>query len=228
VLGPDASSTIDDADFDALYPVALRVPSRRFWTPVAVARLAARMFEGAGCARVLDVGSGAGKLVLVAACSAPDIDFEGVEHRPRLVAAARSLGRRLRIANARFRVGDATDVAWGDFDGVYLFNPFAENLWAREARLDQRIELGEARHARDVLRVERALREASPGTAVVTYNGAGAAIPASYDLAREEHTGTEGALRLWIQTTRPDGGSFFLERGESVERRGPEGRRGLE
>lgn len=201
----------DDARFDALYPLSIRLSSARFWTPIAIARRAAEIFRARGVRRVLDVGSGAGKLAIVAACAAPDILFEGVEHRPRLVAAARRVARRLMVENVHFRVGDATDVSWEGFDGVYLFNPFAENLWPREARIDQRVALGPARFAHEVDRVERALRDARPGTCVVTYNGIGCPIPGTYDLAVVEHAGTEDTLRTWIKSTRPDAGSCVVD-----------------
>ena len=104
--------------FDSIYPAHIRLISRRFWTPVAVARHAAELFHGGGAHHVLDVGAGVGKFILAAAASAPTIDFVGVEQRAHLVGIARRARSRLRIPNACFRVADVTKVTWGAFDGL--------------------------------------------------------------------------------------------------------------
>src|SRR5581483_1498313 len=125
-----------DVAFDSIYPAAILLLSPRFWTPVEVARRAAAMIQAAGVRRVLDVGSGSGKFALVAASAAPDVEFVGVERRSQLVAAARKAGAQLAIRNARFQLGDAADLEWEGFDGFYLYNPFAENLFVPEDRID--------------------------------------------------------------------------------------------
>jgi hypothetical protein len=48
--------SVPDASFDALLSDPARAASRRFWTPVDVARLAAAWLEDADAERVLDVG----------------------------------------------------------------------------------------------------------------------------------------------------------------------------
>ncbi len=93
----------DDALFDAMYPEAIRLVSRRFWTPIAVAQRAAELLRGAGARRILDVGAGLGKFVLAAARAAPELDFVGVEqraprgsgeNRPNEIASKPANGRR--------------------------------------------------------------------------------------------------------------------------------------
>jgi SAM-dependent methyltransferase len=202
----------EDAAFDAVYPLAIQALSRRFWTPVAVARRAAQLFERAGARTVLDVGSGVGKFGLVAAAAAPGVTFVGIEQRRHLVEMARSAQQRLRVSNAFFLVGDATTTFWRGFQGFYFFNPLAENLFGRFDRIDDAAELSQSRFYRDVVRVERALRAAPLETAVVTYHGLSGRMPACFELAHNEPAGSDW-LRLWVKTReRADG--FFLELGE--------------
>ena len=204
----------EDWAFDAIYPPAIRAISRRFWTPVDVARRAARLLWQAGARRVLDVGSGVGKFVLVAAGAVPEMRFVGVEQRPHLVEVARRAHEQLQLPNVRFVVGEATSSSWHNFDGFYFFNPFAENLFVDEDRLDDAVELTDSRFFRDVVRTERALREAPLGTAVVTYHGMSGRMPACYDLSQTTRAGADW-LRLWVKT-RERAEGFFLEYGDGV------------
>jgi SAM-dependent methyltransferase len=207
----------DDIAFDTVYPAAIRRISRRFWTPVAVARRAAELFAGAGARRVLDVGAGVGKFVLVAAAVAPQIQFVGIEHRRHLVDVANRARDELGRDNARFKAADVTRMVWSAFDGFYLFNPFAENLFEGGDRIDSRVELSRKRLGRDAMRVERALRRAPLGTAIVTYHGATARIPGCYEVEACERAGTDW-LRLWIRRHEVDDGRLFVEEAAGVVR----------
>ena len=200
----------DDALFDALYSERIRSLSRHFWTPVSVARRAAELLQRPGVHRVLDVGSGVGKFVLAAAASAPVIDFVGIEHRRPLIHAARSARDLLGIPNARFLLGDATRESWASFDAFYFFNPFAENLFVDDDRIDDGVELSASRFIHDVRRVEDRLRAARVGSVVVTYHGSTGRMPACYNLDTSEAAGTD-CLRVWTKRRERDNGSFFVE-----------------
>jgi hypothetical protein len=118
-------------------------------------------------------------------------------------------------------VGEATSSSWHNFDGFYFFNPFAENLFVDEDRLDDAVELTDSRFFRDVVRTERALREAPLGTAVVTYHGMSGRMPACYDLSQTTRAGADW-LRLWVKTQEHAEG-FFLEYGDGVALHRPDG-----
>lgn len=198
------SGALSEDRFDGLLPFDLRgAQSFRHWTPLAVARLTVRTFEQHGVARVLDVGSGAGKFCIAAGACARSVQLTGVERRPRLVDVARRLAKRCGLSNVRFVLGDAFATPWSDFDGLYVFNPFGESLFAPEDRLDDAYESSERGYLADVVQAERALRSVRRGTVLVTYRGLGGGIPRSFDLERTERVDTTW-LRVWIKR-RDDG-----------------------
>lgn len=187
---------VDDRTFDRVYPLDVRRSSPVYWTPVDVGMRAARLLAHQPGLRVLDVGSGVGKFCIVAA-ACTDASIIGVEHRRHLVDVAESAAGSLGV-EVDFRLGTLADCDPREIDGVYLFNPFSENLALAEDHLDETVELSEERFWRDIADMERFLRAASVGTRVVTYCGWGGAMPAEYRLAlREAHGGT---LELWVKT----------------------------
>jgi SAM-dependent methyltransferase len=200
----------DDVTFDTVYPAAIRLLSRRFWTPVEVARRAAAMFEKAAARRVLDVGSGVGKFAICAAAAAPGVEFVGVEQRPNLLGIARSVGRRFGLRNVRFQLGDATEVPWSAFDGFYFFNPFVENLFDVDDAIDSGVELSQARFMYEVLRVETSLQTCPLGTVLVTYYGSGTRIPGGFTLVTSERAGRDW-LRLWVKRSDATADTYFTE-----------------
>lgn len=191
--------TLTDLEFDFLFPLDIRIVSRRFWTPLRVAWRAAEVLLRLGAKRVLDVGSGPGKFCLAAGSQAPGVAFVGVEHRERLVDIARRAARRLDISNAQFLAGDATRTAFEDFDALYLYNPFAENTFEAEERLDSDVELSLNRFVSDLRRVRQALTFARVGSLVITYHGYGALPPPGYERVRADAIGSD-FLRVWRKT----------------------------
>jgi SAM-dependent methyltransferase len=205
-----------DVSFDRLYSDPIRARSAQFWTPVAVAARAAELFAGQNVANVLDIGSGVGKFCLTAGCACPEIKFTGIEQRPHLVDAARQVKAQLGTRNVRFLVGDATTPRWDEFDGLYLYNPFAENLYFHSDPLDHTVELSQRRLVADVRRVFAALVAAPVGMCMVTYNSFGGPVPGTYDLAHAERAGVDW-LRLWVKR-RPiaENGDYYIEGQDGV------------
>lgn len=188
-------STTDRA-FDELAPPELRHLSQVHWTPIDVAIRAASLLTLASHSRVLDVGSGVGKLCAVGALSS-DAVWCGVEQHEDLVTAARRLTRALGIAHrTRFVHGDALALDWSDFDAIYLYNPFElplfpDALTAREHELTYKIQ---------VARVQERLAELRGGTRVLTLHGFGGVMPSSYELVYHERVPVVGLdLVLWSQ-----------------------------
>jgi len=204
----------DDAQVDALLSYAVRRVSSVYWTPVRVARRAARLFEELGVSRVLDVGSGPGKFCVVAGLHAPRLQLVGVEHRPHLVAAARALAASVRATNVTFVHGDATGLPREGFDGFYVFNSFAENSFSSDDQFDQTVELSRVRRVDDVMRMERGLAAQDEGTVLLTYHGLGGPIPGSYEPVHVEIAGS-GWLRAWQKGSFASS-KYWLEDGPDV------------
>jgi SAM-dependent methyltransferase len=200
-----------DRTFDAHLPEPLRFVSWRFWTPVTVAVCAAQWLAQAGVRRVLDVGSGPGKFCVVAAL-ARDLSFVGLEQRGHLVDAARSLAARFDLGErVSFIHGSLGDVRLEDFDALYFYNPFAENIFCEEDQLDRSVELDERRFAQDVLFVENALERMPTGTRILTYCGFGGRIPDTYELSRWAK-GNSNHLRMWTKVRIERQGRHWIER----------------
>lgn len=192
-----AGRKVSDCAFDAIYPQRIRELSRRHWTPLDVARRAAKMLAAGDETRVLDVGAGAGKFCLVAALTTPG-RFVGIERRGHLVELARSIGAQYGAHRAEYLHGDIAELDWGTFDAFYFFNPFVENLLGCRERIDSTVELSSERYAHDITLTNKRLVKARQGTRVVTYHGPRAGLPWSYELADFESCGTD-ALELWIK-----------------------------
>jgi len=82
-----------------------------------------------------------------------------------------------------------------------MYNPFGENLFGLEDRLDDDVELCGARYLRDVAAVERLLRDAPAGTFLLTYNGFGGDLPADYREVRVDRE-LPSVLRMWRKSDR--------------------------
>jgi hypothetical protein len=186
---------LPDENFDCFLPDDLRAASDQFWTPLDVVVRAAGWLDQLRIESVVDIGSGAGKFCIAGAL-ATGCSFVGIEQRSRLVCEARSLARFFGVAErVSFIEGRFGDVTMPAADCYYLFNPFWENLFEREAWLDEDIELSHQRFRRDVRAAKALLRSLPLGTYVLTYNGMGAPMPDGFDEVLVDRE-RPGALRL--------------------------------
>jgi len=164
------------------------------WTPVEVAVRAAQLLtEGVASPVILDVGAGIGKFCSIAAATVQGT-VRGIEHRKHFVEIARDAANKLGV-NVDFVHGTIADHDPTSVRGIYMFNPFAENLAAREDHLDETVELSPPIFSRDVAAAERFLARARCGTRVVTCCGWGGAMPKGYELLLRERRA--GPLELW-------------------------------
>ena len=176
----------DDA-FDALVPDAVRHLSTMHWSPIAVATRVAEVVALRDDDRLLDVGSGAGKLCCAGALSSRGT-WSGVEHNGTLVAIARRLAAALGVEErARFVHGDAFAIDWDAFDVLYFYNPFEQPLF------------GGVRERGRIARVQARLAGLHAGLRVVTLNGLGGELPASFELVScERVVGVGLELACWV------------------------------
>lgn len=187
-----------DRDLDDVFPLEARRASKIHWTPVAVAAHAARLLADRPGATILDVGSGVGKFCLVAAATVR-ARIRGIEQRGHLVDIARRAAAKLEV-DVEFVHGTLDSQDPRKVDGIYLFNPFAENLSPTRDRIDNSVELTPERFRRDVDAMEHFLRGARIGTRVVTFCGFGGTMPEGYVLSLREWHGSH--LELWIKARR--------------------------
>ena len=168
--------------------------SRRHWTPVGLAYRAAMLLTDHKACDILDVGSGLGKFCLIGALTTPG-RFFGVERRKWLVAEARETALLLGIERVEFGHGDMADLDWSRFDGVYLYNPFCENI-LESIRIDLTVPLGKRQYDEFVSVVEKKLETLRIGARVVTLHGFGGRMPVAFTRTLCEPWG-DGFLELW-------------------------------
>jgi SAM-dependent methyltransferase len=184
-----------DRQFDGLLPPELRHLSSTHWTPVRAAVRAASLLCAGKNTRVLDVGSGVGKVCAIGALF-NEGTWVGVEHHAALVDSAADLARSLGVASrTRFLQADAFSIDWNDFDALYFYNPFELQLF-RDSK-------GLASPSEQVARVQQRLAAMPTCTRVVTLHGFGGVMPASFELLYHEVIPGVGLdLAMWIQRRR--------------------------
>lgn len=188
------SFSIEDETFDLIYPRRIRELSSTFWTPVAVAAVAAKLLVTAPDVRVLDIGSGSGKFCLAAA-SLTAGRFTGIEQRGDLVATARQAANDLGLTEVEFIRGNVMEIDFAAYDAFYLFNPFEENMFDGH-KIDRAVPLSSALFKTYTRHVSAQLGAKPIGTRVVTYMGYADDIPACYE-CEEALFGDD--LKLWIK-----------------------------
>lgn len=203
-----AQELVSDEIFDRLLAEQPRQRSRSYWSSVQACQVAAQLFREAGASRVLDGGSGAGKFLSIASLHLGQRVY-GVERREALVLESRRLAQVL-DADVEVQHGTLDDVDPKPFDGFYFFNPFGEYVADDEDRYDLLAPRSFQQYVRDARLVERWLRAAPVGTALVTYNGLGGRIPVSYRPAETTHVRGD-TMRLWRKETADTSKEAFIE-----------------
>lgn len=191
---------VSDEAFDSLLTELPRKKSRTYWSSVEAAQTASRLLREAGATQVLDAGSGVGKFCTIASLDSSHRVW-GVERRGELVFESRRLAQLLG-AEVVITEGTLDKIDASEFDGFYFFNPFGEYVAADEDRYDLSSPRSFDAYIKDARLVERWLRAAPVGTAMVTYNGLGGRIPVSFRVRKTTHV-RDDTMRLWVKE-KPD------------------------
>jgi SAM-dependent methyltransferase len=179
--------------FDRVYPEWIQALSKSHWTPVPIAREAARFLVTQPGTRVLDIGCGPGKFCAIGAITTQG-HFTGVEQRSRLALIAKNTARTFAPSRIEIIHANITQISFRDFDAFYLFNPFQENTHPHMG-IDTKVDLVPDLFMEYTDHVKSQLAQKPYGTRVVTYYGEDDAIPDCYQC---ESTSDQGNLKFWI------------------------------
>jgi SAM-dependent methyltransferase len=185
---------VSERDFDLIFPPLVRKLSRAHWTPLAAAQRAVQLLVKSPGDKVLDIGSGAGKLCIVGALTTKGV-FTGVEKDAELVRVAKQIVRQHKIERVRYVHGDAMAQDWGTFQALYLFNPFANATQIKKDSLTN-VPVPEEIFVELVKKTTMKMAGLPVGMRIVTYHGFGAEMPPNVIQEAAEIVGP-GVLQLW-------------------------------
>lgn len=183
-----------DAQFNKLYPASIQLLAKKHWTPLQVAFKAAN-FLAEKNAKILDIGSGAGKFCLAAAYAHPQVQFFGIEQRPSLVKLATETATFLKLKNVYFFQGNFNTFDFNEYNHFYFYNSFYENI-VSDNKIDEEVLQNEQLFKQYNLQLHKILSKQPVGTRLATYHSTEKEIPASFmEIGVEE----EGLLKLWLK-----------------------------
>ena len=183
---------VGDEEFNRIYLKSICDLSQFQWTPVEVAKLAAKYLAEIPGTKVLDIGSGVCKFCMVGACCTEG-QFTGVEQRANLVEMSNQLSESFGIKNVSYIHSNITDIKFQDYKAFYFFNAFYENI-DRDAVIDDTIERGIAYYTVYNRYVSGQLAKMPLGTKLVTYWSSLNEIPGSYQI---QFSAFEENLKFW-------------------------------
>lgn len=193
-IGSKATRIRTDNVFDKMYPPIVNALSAVHWSPLNVAKAAADFLASPG-ARILDIGSGAGKFCIAAGSLHPEATFYGIEHREYLVKEADRLRAFTRLDNVKFIYGNVMDIQSENFDHFYFYNSFCEqvHLWGR---IDDTVNISKDLYKRYRAHFHAILNDKPPETRLVTYHTPSSEVPDTYKLVRNTY---RKCLKFWTK-----------------------------
>lgn len=188
-----ADIEVDDAEFDLVFPKKVRNVSAIHFTPVEVAKQAARYLSTKKGSKILDIGAGSGKFCMIGSACAEEDYFIGVEQRKALCTVAERISKKYKLPNVKFIHSNITEVSFKDFDGFYFFNSFYENVTLL-GQIDNTIEGSRELYEKYSNYVRDQLDTMPIGTRLVTYFSFLKEVPDSYAL---NMTTFDCKLKMW-------------------------------
>lgn len=184
-----------DTAFNELYPLHIQQLSTQHWTPLSIAKKAAKFLSMEKDASILDIGCGAGKFCLAAAYYYPHANYYGIEQRQWLLHWAEDAKKKMGVSNVHFLEGNFTQVDFKQFDHFYFFNAFYENLSGTE-KIDQTIDYSSELYYYYARYLFRKLQQKPSGTKLATYHSLEDEIPPEYHVVAVD---ISGLLKFWIK-----------------------------
>ncbi len=187
---------IEEDEFNSIYPENIRKHARVHWTPVDVAKIAAQYLAVKPAAKVLDIGSGAGKFCMIGSALTNGF-FTGIEQRENLVQVSRKISKYYRLKNVEFIHSNIIHVPFSEFDSFYFFNSFYENREAFSS-IDYSITLNTKYYSLYSEYVKSELSKTPAGTRLVTYHSELKEVPSSFQL---QATACDDCLIFWKKSS---------------------------
>lgn len=184
-----------DTRFDQLYPENIHDLANRHWTPLSVARKAARFLTVENNVRILDIGSGAGKFCLAAGFYEPSSFYYGIEQRKSLISIAETVRETLHLKNVSFHHGNFTILDFRNYDHFYFYNAFYENLVGTN-KIDNSIVYSGELYNYYNRYLYNQLDQKPAGTRLATYHSLEDEIPKSYHVVGTEF---DNLLKFWMK-----------------------------
>jgi tRNA A58 N-methylase Trm61 len=185
---------VTDDEFNEIYPANIRELSRMHWTPIAVIKAASQFLVTHAGARVLDIGAGAGKFCLAGAAHTNG-DFTGAEQRLELVELTNQLAQQYGLSNARSIHANITTLNFRDYQGLYFFNSYYENIDIYN-KIDDAVLSNIGLYEKYTLYTIEQFRNVLPGTRLATYCTPMSMVPKSFQM-KDSLFGDR--LHLWEQ-----------------------------
>jgi hypothetical protein len=169
--------------------------SRRHWTPLNIAKTAARFLANEPGKKILDIGSGVGKFCLVGARFNPESSFSGIEQRKELYEDALAAKEATRLENVNFINGNFTQIDLSEYDGFYFYNSFFENLVDQD-QIDHKVEYSTSLYNFYSRYLYKELQRKPSGTRLVTFHSLEDEIPPCYQMV---DVSEDLVLKMWIR-----------------------------
>lgn len=190
-----AGFDLEDSTFDTIFPRSWKALCEIHFTPVKVAKRAARYLVDSSRTKVLDIGSGAGKFCMIGAACTEGF-FIGVEQRPHLHQVAKRISRQHGLNSTCFIHSNIIHIDFNPFDSFFIFNPFFENKLPGNP-MDATVRLSRELYFDYSQYVKIQLDKMPPNTKLATYYSYGDEIPESYRL--KKRSGIDKLL-FWQKT----------------------------
>lgn len=175
-----------DLMFDKIFPKKYQEHSPRHFTPVKVAIKAAKFLAEESSDKILDIGSGIGKVCCIGA-TVTNAHFYGVELRSSLSKLSTRISREHKIKNVHFINSDFTKLDFSKFQGVYFFNSFHE-YFDESCVLDETSRVSLDMYRKFHADLVKKLNECKSGTRLVTYYTFKNKIPSTFQFLRSDKT----------------------------------------
>lgn len=183
---------VKDEEFDQLYPEPVRKLANRHFTPIAIAKQAAAFLSNNSRAKILDIGSGAGKFCMVGSVFT-NAHFTGVEQREYFYHLSNTILKYHHLHNVKFIHSNITKIKFTDYNAIYFFNSFHENIDS-SALLDCTVDTGIELYTLYTQYVNEQLSRMPGGTRLVTYWSNGKEVPSEYRILSSDY---KGKLLFW-------------------------------